>query len=319
MSLQAGFPGERARILSPDVAGAAASAPVTRDLLVTDCGWYPRARNHGRSRPGGTDATVVIVCVAARGWYADAHGRRPVEAGQALIIPSDLPHSYGASTEDPWTIAWMHASGLHAHTFERSLPDEGRRGVVVDMHDPIQVQGLMRTLMETVEVDDRLPTLMRASGAARNVLSHLFADITAGPPGRQQPVLRVLSHLRVHFDQPASLPELASMAGFSTSHFCALFRQATGDSVGTYIKRLRLARACELLVTTALPIGVIAQMVGYDDPLYFSRQFRTVRGCSPTMFRKRNGTTVATKDAEVSRRSWPNAPPHQEFSELHTH
>src|SRR5699024_2054520 len=147
MSLEAGIPGERAWILSPDTAREATAAPMTKDLLVTHCGWYPRARNHGRSRPRGTAAVVLIVCVAARGWYADAHGRHAVVAGQALILPSGVPHSYGASHSDPWTIAWMHASGPHVHAFEQALPDEGRRGVVVDMHDPVKVQGLMRTLM----------------------------------------------------------------------------------------------------------------------------------------------------------------------------
>ncbi|MGC0252436.1 helix-turn-helix domain-containing protein [Pseudactinotalea sp. Z1748] len=293
MSLEAGFPGERAWILSPDTAREAAASPITSDLLVTHCGWYPRARHHGRTRPRGTDAVVLMVCVAARGWYADTRGRHAVAAGQALILPSGVPHSYGAATTDPWTIAWMHASGPHVRAFERALPDAGRRGVVVDMHDPVKVQGLMGALMETVEVDDRLPTVMRASGTAANVLAHLLADLRAGPPTRQEPVLRVLSHLRVHFDKPARLGELAAMAGFSTSHFSALFREATGVSVGTYIKRLRTARACELLVTTALPVRVIAQMVGYEDPLYFSRQFRNVRGCSPSAFRLRNGPTVA--------------------------
>lgn len=239
---------------------------------------------------------VVIVCVAAQGWYEDAHGSRPVAAGQALIIPSGVPHSYGASNEDPWTIAWMHVSGPHVATVEEALPDRNTRGVVLDLHDAVKVQALMRTLMETVEVDDRPPALMRASGTAWNVLAHLLADITAGPPRRQQPVLRVLSHLRAHFDKPVSLADLASIAGFSPSHFSALFRAATGDSVGTYVKRIRVARACELLVTTALPIGVIAQMVGYEDPLYFSRQFRNVRGCSPTTFRKRNAAFGAAPE-----------------------
>ncbi|MGC0143947.1 helix-turn-helix domain-containing protein [Pseudactinotalea sp. Z1732] len=298
MSLEAGFPGERVRILPPAVARDAATAPVTRDLLVTDCGWYPRANNHGRSRRWGTDAIVVIVCLAGRGWYADTYGRRTITAGQALVIPSNLAHRYGAARRDPWTIAWMHASGPHVRAFEAALPDRGGRGQVVDLHDPLKVQALMRSLMETLEVDDRLPTLMRASGAAWDVLSQLAADAAEGPPRRQQPVIDVLSHLRVHFDQPVAVAELASMAGFSRSHFSALFREATGQSVGAYVRRLRMARACELLVTTGLPVGVIGRSVGYDDPLYFSRQFRLVHGRSPTNFREQKGTTVAAGMAE---------------------
>ena len=49
-----------------------------------------------------------------------------------------------------------------------------------------------------------------------------------------------------------------------------------------------LARASELLVTTDMPVSEIAQSVGYADPFYFSRQFRSVRGCSPTRFRERS-------------------------------
>ena len=54
-----------------------------------------------------------------------------------------------------------------------------------------------------------------------------------------------------------------------------------------YVKRLRIARACELLITTTMSVADIARAVGYPDPFYFSRQFRRVRDCSPTQFRER--------------------------------
>jgi AraC family transcriptional regulator of arabinose operon len=61
-------------------------------------------------------------------------------------------------------------------------------------------------------------------------------------------------------------------AGPSPSHFSALFRAATGGGVVEYTKRLRMARARELLITSSRGIGDIAAAVGYTDAFYFSRE-----------------------------------------------
>jgi transcriptional regulator GlxA family with amidase domain len=52
-----------------------------------------------------------------------------------------------------------------------------------------------------------------------------------------------------------------------------------------YHKRLRSARARELLITTDATVADIAHSVGYDDPFYFSRQFRAINGTSPSEYR----------------------------------
>jgi AraC-like DNA-binding protein len=78
------------------------------------------------------------------------------------------------------------------------------------------------------------------------------------------------------------------MAGFSPSHFSARFRAVTGFSVVEYVKRLRMARARQLLITSELSVAEVATDVGYADPFYFSRQFRAVTGLSPRSYRQRS-------------------------------
>lgn len=73
-------------------------------------------------------------------------------------------------------------------------------------------------------------------------------------------------HLREHLDSPTSITELATLAGMSTSHFSALFKKAAGMSAVEYVKRLRSARARELLITTDASIADIARAVGYLTP-----------------------------------------------------
>jgi AraC-like DNA-binding protein len=48
-----------------------------------------------------------------------------------------------------------------------------------------------------------------------------------------------------------------------------------------------MARARQLLITSDHTVAEIAASVGYQDPFYFSRQFRAVNGVSPREFRAR--------------------------------
>ena len=78
------------------------------------------------------------------------------------------------------------------------------------------------------------------------------------------------------------------MAGFSSSHFSARFRAATGYTVLEYVKRLRMAKARQLLISGETSISEVAAAVGYADALYFSRQFSAVNQLSPNQFRARS-------------------------------
>ena len=102
-----------------------------------------------------------------------------------------------------------------------------------------------------------------------------------------EPVARVQAYLRENLSSALTVPELATMAGFSPSHFSARFRSATGFSVTEYVKRLRMARARQLLIVTESSIAEIAASVGYPDPFYFSRQFSAVNHASSRDFRAR--------------------------------
>ncbi|WP_241681419.1 helix-turn-helix domain-containing protein [Pseudactinotalea terrae] len=289
MRIREGFPGQRLRVLPPDVVRAALAAGMTRRLLVTDAGHYPHALHHGATRPHGAHGTIIIVVSSGRG--ACRTGERVVEVGpgQALVVPARTPHRYWSDDNDPWTISWMHIQGADVVELERVVTPEGH-AAVVDMHEPLHVVGELERALTAMEVDETTPQLLRAAGAAWSVLAQLVADQAAGSQNRTEPVRAAQNYLREHLDAPVRVGELAAQVGLSTSHFAALFRKATGGGVIEYVKRLRIARASELLVTTAMPVAEVARTVGYDDPFYFSRQFRGVHDCSPSEFRERANT-----------------------------
>lgn len=102
-----------------------------------------------------------------------------------------------------------------------------------------------------------------------------------------------LDYMRAHLDQPINISTLSAMAGLSPSSLFGLFRKVTGDTPLNWFIRARMRRACELLARTNLPIKQIADQVGYRDPLYFSRVFKSVHGMSPKSFRTQKRTHPA--------------------------
>lgn len=258
---------------------------VTSRLLVTDVGYFPQAKAHGRRRDHGAPEAIVIICVAGHGWCEYSGHLVRVPAGSVLVLPPGQPHLYWADSDDPWTIWWMHVTGVDVPEMLAAMRMD--QGPCFRVEDLFRVTAALERIITLLDRDETWPNLVDASGVAWAVLAHLTSTRASTTRHGHGPVRNALEHLRENFASPVQVPELARLAGLSTSHFSALFRGATGIGVTEYVKRLRMARARELLATTSKSIAEIAGTVGYADSFYFSRQFRSINGCSPSDYRRR--------------------------------
>jgi len=90
-----------------------------------------------------------------------------------------------------------------------------------------------------------------------------------------------------HSQDPPSAGDLAALCCLSESRFTHLFREVTGKSLQDFIAALRMEKARELLSATDMPVREIGEAVGYGDQNYFSRRFKSIVGCSPREYRRR--------------------------------
>lgn len=109
----------------------------------------------------------------------------------------------------------------------------------------------------------------RGGSALLQKLDTLLDEIDAAP-GRFQRVEILLARM-----------------GVSTAHLRRLFMERVGMSPISYVTRRRTERAKELLAASPLSVKEIAHSLGYEDPLYFSRQFKRWCGLSPQHWRER--------------------------------
>lgn len=287
MLIADGFPGQRLRVLPRPTVGQALAAPLTRRLLVTDAGHFPHAAHHGMTRPDGVPQTVVILCSAGHGQVVVDGTEHRVWPRQVVVLPADQPHSYAADPEDPWTIWWLHVTGADVPELLRATRLTADRPVS-GTHDFDEMVALVRDILGRMERDETRRNLIAASGAAWNLLALLAAGPTE--PGRPvnagtTAVERARAHIREHLSERVVVAELAAAAGFSPSHFAALFRRQTGCAVHRYQTQLRMAVARDLLDTTDRPVVAVATAAGYADPFYFARQFRAAHGMTASAYR----------------------------------
>lgn len=279
-----GFPGQRYRVLSASSALAYAHDPITARLLVTDAGYFPHARGHGRIREHGRPETILMLCTDGEGTVEVDGREQSLRAGQAGLLPRGVPHAYRSSHHRPWTLWWCHVRGPAADSVCDAVLALGA-GPVVRIREVYRLVDLLETVLVAMERDETRASVYAAAGAAGHALNLVAAEASAPAGLHADRIELARDYLRRHLDTRLTVPELAATAGMSMSQFADRFRAATGLSVTAYLKGLRSARARELLATTDAPIAEIGRAVGYPDPFYFSRQFTAANGMSPTAFR----------------------------------
>ncbi|MCW2266801.1 AraC-like DNA-binding protein [Gluconobacter cerinus] len=80
--------------------------------------------------------------------------------------------------------------------------------------------------------------------------------------------------------------EIAHRVKMSPSAFSRLFQQATGGTFTSFVRRLRISRACNLLMTTKDPISVIGAESGFSNLSNFNRAFLEEKGVTPRRYRR---------------------------------
>ena len=97
----------------------------------------------------------------------------------------------------------------------------------------------------------------------------------------------VMKEIREHYASPRTLAGIAMELGVSQAALSQMIKRKTEKTYSELISARKLEKACELLTYSGETIVRIAELTGYSDQFYFSKQFKKAFGESPNSYRKR--------------------------------
>jgi len=164
-------------------------------------------------------------------------------------------------------------------------PAKDRLGVAVSAVSPRLLDAFNRLLdlLEHPEDVAALAPLVRQEIFYRLLTGEqgprLRQIASAGNHGFQ--IARAIEWLKVNFDKPLRIEELARKVGVSTSAFHSHFRSTTAMSPLQFQKRMRLIEARRLMLTEQIDASRAAFQVGYESPSQFNREYSRQFGAPP--------------------------------------
>jgi AraC-like DNA-binding protein len=226
--------------------------------------------------------------------------------GDLVLVGPDVPHSWCSAerikSDEPHIALVIWFSEEWAKSLVALFPEMTKLRTLLSasecaLHFSHDASRKLRPTIESMvdqDAPERLVSLLQ-------VLTTLCQDsearriVPADPAGISNAIAedgrihRVLDYMHAHYAEQIMIPELADMACVSISAFHRMFRRHTRCTALNYIARLRIGRACSLLMEHSTTISLIAEQVGYCSLALFNRQFKVQKGMTPTEFRRLHG------------------------------
>ena len=222
--------------------------------------------------------------------------------GQLFLVGPNLPHNWVSEVPDKHPVAErcvvLQFSGKSIRHGIEAFPElahierllaGSQRGILFSAATAARAAPLMRELL-TASGFQRVPLFLnlldRLSHAQDSTL--LATDAFRPDPEsyKSSTINQMLTYLAEHLGERLREVDLARYAGMETSAFSRFFRRHTGVPFIQYLGRLRINRACELLIASDMPVTDICYACGFNNVSNFNRHFLAAKSMPPSRFRR---------------------------------
>lgn len=151
----------------------------------------------------------------------------------------------------------------------------------------LQTEPLMQQYNQTLRLLQQCSSEQRLITSAKSGMESFLQKLRIQCEQKENSViLTARSYVQKHYQKRITLEDVAGIVFLNPAYFSVLFKKETGMNFLDYITDVRMKNARRLLSTQKLNISEVADMVGYKDPKYFSKQFYKTYGIRPQDYKK---------------------------------
>ncbi len=240
----------------------------------------------------------LFLCLKGRGYLEQSGNYESVSAGQIGWLNVNHPHAHWADREDPWEVYWLRVQGSQIEATYKILSTM----LPCLVFNFTSVERIGEEYESVFEIMRERPKIAEArlNASMAALIALLFESLNEEPsyPTYSTGIGKCVDAMRFAYHKPWKIAELARLSGMSEPHLFRVFKKETGLSPMVWLRRERMNHAKRRLVETNDSIAEIAEQVGFEDPFYFSREFKRVSELSPRAFREsevRHSSILNTK------------------------
>lgn len=285
-------------LIKPDLRRLSGSGLQLREAIVERDIEQPRAdyRRASVDRPRGRLPKHILVLPSGTPseleWNMGGGRKRAVfSAGDAILNPAGLDTAPRWS-HDTELVLFAVGTAVVDRVAEQ-IAQSTRVELVPRFHFQDELLRHLALALAREFEQDVPPDIVYAESLMHTLIAHLIRSYSVEgmkPPttrGGLSPrtLKRVTDYINAHLDDTLALEGIADTAGYSPSHFIALFKRSTGRTPHQYVITRRIERAVELLRKTEEPIAAVALQAGFADQSHLTRVMRRRLGVTPGVLR----------------------------------
>lgn len=260
----------------------------TLPLRVNSCGVYrliTRSSWH-TLRPAGREDCQLLYIASGRAWFILDGKEIEVPAGSMVFYPPHTRQQYAYYAQDKPEAFWIHFTGYEAEALAHEAGFAQNQIIPAGIHSAyrdIFVRIIQELQLSRPFTEELLPLLTRQLFL---LIRRHTAEESKDNRRIRREMEKAVHYFNENFFRDISIENYAKEQHMSTCWFIRSFKQYMGVPPLAYLTSIRINRAKELLETTDYTVSEIGEIVGYENPLYFSRIFKKIAGVSPVKYRK---------------------------------
>ena len=262
----------------------------SKPLIVGSCGTYrlQTVKKLPTWRPRGRLDYQLLYVVSGKAHFYFDDAERIVTAGHMVLFQPRQEQHYEYFGTDKTEVYWVHFTGSNVKNILRRYD--------IPLDTPVFHSGASAIYAYLFkEMINELQTCR--TGYEELLAMYLRQILILVQRTRQEHRTSINTHIQEemeyarryfneHYNEQISIEDYAQSRNMSVSWFQRSFKQIVNYSPMQYILTIRMNNAASLLESTDYSMAEISAIVGYDNPLYFSRLFKKQKGVSPSEYRK---------------------------------